>query len=165
MRIPCPIKDRRLEENQLSGHVAKQQIRVTNILRKLLGERKAPWLSPQWWLLSWVALGQEQISLFSRAESLWESTWVGTLMRPPMNFLLTGAMVLVFCHYFCFFCLFFSNHTCSICNLHQSLWQLRILNPLMEVRIEPVSSGRQWRLLKPLRHNGNSTILLFFFVF
>ena len=43
-----------------------------------------------------------------------------------------------------------------ICDLHHSLRQHQILNPLSGARVKPASSKRLCSLLNPLGHNGNS---------
>lgn len=86
------------------------------------------------------------------------SLWVRTA-RPPLSFAGAGKGQ-------------GSNRSCScwpspqshwiracICDLHHSLRQRRILNPLR--RVEPASSQRQCQVLNPLCHNGNSGILNF----
>ena len=43
-----------------------------------------------------------------------------------------------------------------ICDLHHSLWQYQILNPLNEARDRTASSWRLHGVLNPLSHNENS---------
>ena len=47
-----------------------------------------------------------------------------------------------------------------ICDLHHSLWQRQILNPLSEARDPALSSWRLCWVLNPLSHNGNSQTIL-----
>ena len=48
-----------------------------------------------------------------------------------------------------------------IWDLHHSLWQYWILNPLSEAGIKPASLQTQHQFLKPLSHNRNSFKLFF----
>ena len=54
-----------------------------------------------------------------------------------------------------------------ICNLHRSLWQHWILNPLSEARDQTCILLDTSRILNPLSHNGNSAYFFFlsFFLF
>ena len=48
-----------------------------------------------------------------------------------------------------------------ICDLHCSLWQRWVLNPLSETRVKLASSQRQHQVLNLLSHDGNSWMVLF----
>ena len=52
-----------------------------------------------------------------------------------------------------------------VCDLHHSLWQCQILNPLSEARDQICNLMGISHVFNPLSHNGNSLWLIFFFFF